>query len=235
MRLSYGIKMLSATFGTFTICYVSRAIYDCTVQPTLDFPNLFSGIAMPLIWDFVPIVMMYIYHFQNMRMMATTVKNDRKVKSKYDSNSYTNISVITSSEHQERQTEKSREFRDYDNSDDTSTYNDEYVPRGVIGARSSLVRQAEAVMLAQTRNIDKNASQFPEEMVTTLLVKQREQSGLMSNERTRSSKFWPKLGRDRDIDTLDTKSDLKTIENDIDQFRGKNSGGTYRLSSHVSD
>ena len=63
MQLSHGVKMLSAVFGLFTFCYVTRSIYDVTISPTLDFPNLFSGTCLPLLWDFIPILLMFTYHF----------------------------------------------------------------------------------------------------------------------------------------------------------------------------
>ena len=59
--------MLFAVFSVFTVCYVSRSIYDVTVEPTLDFSNLFSGVTLPLLWDLLPISLMFLYHWKNMK------------------------------------------------------------------------------------------------------------------------------------------------------------------------
>ena len=69
MQLTYGVQLLASIFAIFTFCYVTRTIYDLTVSPNLEFGNLFSGIALPLIWDGVPISMMLFYHFKNMKML----------------------------------------------------------------------------------------------------------------------------------------------------------------------
>ena len=69
MQLTYGVQLLASIFAIFTFCYVTRTIYDLTVEVNLQFGNLFSGIALPLIWDGVPISMMLFYHFKNMTML----------------------------------------------------------------------------------------------------------------------------------------------------------------------
>lgn len=67
MELTRSVQMLFAVFSVFTVCYVSRSIYDVTVEPTLDFPNLFSGVTLPLLWDLLPISLMFLYHWKNMK------------------------------------------------------------------------------------------------------------------------------------------------------------------------
>lgn len=69
MELTQGVKMLSAVFAIFTICYVTRTLYDIFVPPSLGFPEIFSGICLPILWDFVPIFLMLTYHLQNIRMI----------------------------------------------------------------------------------------------------------------------------------------------------------------------
>ena len=69
MELTQGVKMLSAVFGIFTFCYVTRTLYDILVPPSLEFPEIFSGVSLPILWDFVPIFLMLAYHFQNSRML----------------------------------------------------------------------------------------------------------------------------------------------------------------------
>lgn len=65
MSLTRSIKILYAVFFVFTVCYVSRTIYDLTVDPTLEFPNLFSGVLLPILWDFTPILLMFGYHYKS--------------------------------------------------------------------------------------------------------------------------------------------------------------------------
>ena len=65
MELSSGVKMLSAVFGIFTFCYVSRAIYDLVAGVDLQFKNIFTGTTFPVIWDGLPIFLMFAYHMQN--------------------------------------------------------------------------------------------------------------------------------------------------------------------------
>ena len=67
MKLTRSVKILFAVFFVFTVCYVSRAIYDVTVDPNLKFANLFSGLTLPILWDFLPIFLMFLYHYMNMR------------------------------------------------------------------------------------------------------------------------------------------------------------------------
>ena len=68
--------MLAAVFATFTICYLSRTIYDYSITPNLTFINLFTGVNLPLIWDFVPIFLMLVYHYQNLRLLQS--EEDKK-------------------------------------------------------------------------------------------------------------------------------------------------------------
>ena len=67
MQLTSGVKMLTTIFGVFTICYISRTLYDCIVSPTLGFAQLFSGLFLPLFWDFMPIYMMFNYHYKHLK------------------------------------------------------------------------------------------------------------------------------------------------------------------------
>ena len=67
MELTKGVKMLFTVFIVFTVCYVTRTIYDLCVDPTLDFANLFSGVVLPILWDWVPILLMFTYHYNNMK------------------------------------------------------------------------------------------------------------------------------------------------------------------------
>ena len=55
--------MLAAIFGIFTFSYFTRTLYDWLVSPSLEFANAFSGIALTILWDFLPIFLMFGYHF----------------------------------------------------------------------------------------------------------------------------------------------------------------------------
>ena len=68
LQLTKGVKMLTAVFAVFTFCYVTRAIFDLTIDPNLNFPNLFYGLLLPLLWDWVPILLMFVYHYKNAKL-----------------------------------------------------------------------------------------------------------------------------------------------------------------------
>ena len=81
MELSKGIKMLFAVFAIFTLSYTTRTIYDIFIGTSVSFGGLFSGLCLPLFWDFLPTLLMFGYHFQNMR------EHERERRMMY-SNSY---------------------------------------------------------------------------------------------------------------------------------------------------
>lgn len=84
--------MLAAVFAVFTFCYVTRTFYDIFVTPTTEFGNIFSGICLPLLWDFTPISMMFIYHFQNLIKEKASKK---PVSGKYEDTESQQLSVST--------------------------------------------------------------------------------------------------------------------------------------------
>ena len=69
MELTEGVKMLAAIFGVFTFSYFTRTLYDWLIDVNLDFANIFSGYVLPILWDFLPIFLMFHYHFQNLRIL----------------------------------------------------------------------------------------------------------------------------------------------------------------------
>ena len=75
LELTQGVKMLSAVFAIFTICYVTRTLYDLFISPNLTFAHLFSGVTLPLLWDFTPIFLMFTYHYLNLRILNEQEKN----------------------------------------------------------------------------------------------------------------------------------------------------------------
>ena len=74
MELTQGVKMLSAVFATFTFCYVTRTIFDFSVNPSTEFQSLYPGLILPVLWDFTPILLMFTYHFQNLMLINKTAE-----------------------------------------------------------------------------------------------------------------------------------------------------------------
>ncbi len=64
MTLTKEVKMLALIFLIFTLCYITRTIYDFTVKASLDFGAIFSGYLLPLFWDVIPIGLMVFYHIK---------------------------------------------------------------------------------------------------------------------------------------------------------------------------
>jgi type III secretory pathway component EscS len=62
MKLSTEVKMLALVFTIFTLTYLSRTLYDFIVGIGTDFNLIFSGLALPLLWDLLPIGLMLYYH-----------------------------------------------------------------------------------------------------------------------------------------------------------------------------
>ena len=57
--------MLTLIFLVFTICYTTRTVYDWVIPPNKNFFNIFTGVSFPILWDFVPIFLMFFYHYKN--------------------------------------------------------------------------------------------------------------------------------------------------------------------------
>ena len=62
MELSKGVKMLAFIFFTFTFCYTTRSLYDIFFDTSLEFSKAFTGVMLPIMWDFLPISLMFLYH-----------------------------------------------------------------------------------------------------------------------------------------------------------------------------
>ena len=73
MELTHGVKMLSIVFSIFTFCYITRFLYDILVEPDLAFANAYSGFTLPIMWDFLPILLMFMYHIQNLRILKEPI------------------------------------------------------------------------------------------------------------------------------------------------------------------
>ena len=78
MDTTLGVKILTSVFAIFTFCYIRRTFYDFFVTPDLIFSNIFSGVTLPILWDFVPIVLMFTYHYKNCKSM----KKEQDLRSK---------------------------------------------------------------------------------------------------------------------------------------------------------
>ena len=81
--------MLAAVFATFTVCYLTRTLYDITVEPNLEFMNLFTGVCLPIVWDSLPISLMFAYHYQNLKLL----QNKKSTKSPNESRQNTSSST----------------------------------------------------------------------------------------------------------------------------------------------
>ena len=66
--------MLTSVFLVFTLCYISRTIYDFTIPTDLKFGDVLSGVCLPVLWDGLPISLMFTYHFLNLRLLKKTKK-----------------------------------------------------------------------------------------------------------------------------------------------------------------
>ena len=70
MELTRGVKMLAIVFSLFTFCYITQFVYNMIVDELdVAFMSAFSGFTLPIMWDFMPILLMFSYHFQNLRIL----------------------------------------------------------------------------------------------------------------------------------------------------------------------
>ena len=106
--------MLASVFAIFTFCYTTRTIYDFTISNDLTFANIFSGICLPILWDAVPIFLMFAYHYQNLKQIDNK-KNNRASIKMAKSGDYTDLSVLTSNEMSENDYDTS-EIKSYTSS-----------------------------------------------------------------------------------------------------------------------
>lgn len=54
---------MTACFTAFTVSYTTRTIFDFTADFENSFTAVFLGQALPLIWDLLPIGMLYVFHY----------------------------------------------------------------------------------------------------------------------------------------------------------------------------
>lgn len=66
--LSSNVKWLTSIFALFTFAFMSRAIYDFATRMNGSFLTTFLGLALPLIWDFLPIFLMSLFHLRDVRI-----------------------------------------------------------------------------------------------------------------------------------------------------------------------
>ena len=66
--LSSNVKWLSMIFALWTFAFLSRAIYDYVTKMNGYFWTTFLGLALPLLWDFLPIFLMSLLHFRDQRI-----------------------------------------------------------------------------------------------------------------------------------------------------------------------
>ena len=141
--------MLFTVFIVFTFCYVTRTIYDLCVDPNLNFPNIFSGVVLPILWDFVPILLMFTYHYNNMKsqkskgVLSANLDRRSKTSTADGSSSLVDRSALISTHNSDNALP-----RVISHSESSSELAEKYLDRE---AKSSLVREAEALMLAQRK------------------------------------------------------------------------------------
>jgi hypothetical protein len=70
-KLSSNVKWLSAVFWLFTFAFMSRTIYDFSTKIGGGFWVIYLGLALPLLWDFLPIFLMALLHYRE-AMIAKT-------------------------------------------------------------------------------------------------------------------------------------------------------------------
>ena len=71
MRLTREMKMLTTIFVVFTLTYISRTIYDFVAKMDGSFTSTFWGVALPILWDVLPILMMLQYHYTSLHAQRT--------------------------------------------------------------------------------------------------------------------------------------------------------------------
>jgi len=129
--------MLASVFALFTFCYVTRTLYDIFIAPTLGFAQLFSGVCLPLLWDFVPIFLMFAYHFQNLKILK---KDQTKKRNRMSGDISSNLNFSSDTPQSEIHT---KNLTSSLTSADSESFGSPYR----LHAKSSLVRQAEMMML----------------------------------------------------------------------------------------
>ena len=75
MKLTKEMKMLTTIFLVFTITYALRTVYDWVVPMNGHFGSTFVGIAMPIVWDLLPLMMMLQYHYNSLLAQRKAERN----------------------------------------------------------------------------------------------------------------------------------------------------------------
>ena len=62
MTLTREVVMLASIFGLFTFTYLTRTAYIFWAGVTTSFLKFYLGLALPILWDVLPIGLMLVYH-----------------------------------------------------------------------------------------------------------------------------------------------------------------------------
>lgn len=62
--LATNVKWLTTIFFIFTVGFLSRAIYDFVTTIDGNFITIYLGLALPLLWDFLPVFLMALFHLK---------------------------------------------------------------------------------------------------------------------------------------------------------------------------
>lgn len=62
--ISTNVKRLSVIFSIFGFAFFSRSIYDFATKLNGNFWPTFLGLLLPLVWDFLPLFLMALFHLK---------------------------------------------------------------------------------------------------------------------------------------------------------------------------
>jgi len=71
--LSSNVKWMTIIFAIWTFAFFTRSIYDYVTKMNGSFWTTFLGLALPLLWDWLPIFLMSLLHYRDQ-------KTDRKLQ-----------------------------------------------------------------------------------------------------------------------------------------------------------
>ena len=64
-QLSKNVRWVTSIFGLFMFAFLSRSIYDYSTTINGSYVTVYLGLALPLVWDFLPILIMSLMHYRD--------------------------------------------------------------------------------------------------------------------------------------------------------------------------
>jgi hypothetical protein len=64
-QLTSKVRWVTSIFALFMFAFLSRAIYDYSTKINGSYIAVFLGLALPLLWDFLPIFLMSLMHYRD--------------------------------------------------------------------------------------------------------------------------------------------------------------------------